>query len=213
MRVRTATVLGTVAALSWVAAAAGTARAQYVTPASYTGTPGQGQAQGGSLNYFDDTGSQLTDGALGADNWGADLGNGSAYEWVGWISVDPTFTFTFSAPVSLSAVEFGFNRGEGSGIYLPSSVTIDGVTTALTGTEIANGTRGFVSLGTTFTGTSLTITVADADAGRWIFLDEVRFVSAAAAVPELGTLPLAASGLLPLAAVWVTRRRGRRQRA
>lgn len=35
---------------------------------------------------------KLTDGRTGAPNWDADLGYGSAYEWVGWLSVDPVIT-------------------------------------------------------------------------------------------------------------------------
>ena len=64
--------------------------AQVVIPTGYTATPGEGQAQGGSYNYFDDTGHQLTDGVFGVNDWTANLGHGNAYEWVGWISVDPS---------------------------------------------------------------------------------------------------------------------------
>src|SRR5262245_4863952 len=52
------------------------AHAQFIVPASYTSTPGQGQAEGGSLNYFDDGGVQLTDTILGVNDWQANLGNG-----------------------------------------------------------------------------------------------------------------------------------------
>ncbi|MFM7696730.1 MAG: hypothetical protein ACKO6G_08675, partial [Vulcanococcus sp.] len=58
------------------------------SPVNYTATPAEGQAQGGSYNYFDDTGSQLTDDILGYYDWTANLGNGQAYEWVGWRLVD-----------------------------------------------------------------------------------------------------------------------------
>lgn len=168
------------------------AQAQFIVPSSYTLTPGQGQAQGGSFNYFDDGGVQLTDGILGADNWQADLGNGSAFEWVGWRNVDPTATFTFSAPVNLSQIQISFNRTQGAGIFLPQSVTIDGAVTNLTGTEIADNTRGFLSFPTNFSGTSITIDLADGTSDRWIFVDEVRFVSrtVGAAAPEPGTLGL-----------------------
>ena len=54
-----------------------------VVPSSYTATAGEGLAQGGNFNYFDNTGMQLTDGVTGVNDWTANLGNGSAYEWVG----------------------------------------------------------------------------------------------------------------------------------
>jgi hypothetical protein len=121
--------------------------------------------------------------------------------------VDPTFSFTFASPVSLSSVQIGFNRAQGSGIFLPTQVTVNGVLTSLTGTEITDGTRGFLTFNTAFSGTSLSVSLADGDAGRWTFVDEVRFVSAAA-VPEPGALVLASLGL-PVLAVGMIRRRRR----
>jgi hypothetical protein len=173
------------------------AQAQFVVPTSYTATPAQGQAQGGSFNYFDDGGVQLTDGILGANDWAANLGNGNAYEWVGWISVDPTMTFTFSAPVNITQVQIGFNRG-GGGVNLPTTVTVNGGVTNLTGEEISLGTRGFLNFNTTFTGNNLIVSLADNNAGSWIFVDEVRFVGApvASSAPEPGTLALLGMGML-----------------
>src|SRR5580693_1478272 len=55
-----------------------------LVPISYTATPGEGTNQGGYYNYFDDTGHQLTNGIYGVNDYSADLGNGPAYEWVGW---------------------------------------------------------------------------------------------------------------------------------
>jgi hypothetical protein len=50
----------------------------YIVPLNYTATPGQGQTQGGTYNYFDDTNNQLIDGILGVNDWTANLGNGAA---------------------------------------------------------------------------------------------------------------------------------------
>ena len=176
------------------AAMASPAMAQFVTPVSYTATPGQGQAQGGSFNYFDDTGTQLTDSVLGANNFAANLGNGPAFEWVGWISAEPTFTFTFAQPVTLSQVQIGLNRDTGAGINLPTGVNIGGTLFGINQTDLANNSRGFLSFATNFTGTSLTISLTDNNTGSWIFVDEVRFVSAVAA-PEPGTLGLLLLGM------------------
>src|SRR5580692_6062496 len=96
-----------------------------LVPISYTATPGEGIAQGGYYNYFDDTGHQLTDGIYGVNDWSANLGNGIAYEWVGWRVADPTITFQFSTPVTINQVGIDFNKTTSDMIFLPSSVTID----------------------------------------------------------------------------------------
>jgi hypothetical protein len=95
------------------------ARAQLVTPVSYTATPGET----GLFTYFDDTGAQLTDGVLGANDWTLNLGQGNAQEWVGWVIVEPVLTFTFTGSPTLHEVQIGFNRDEnGGGIFLPTRV-------------------------------------------------------------------------------------------
>ena len=190
----------------------GGAWAGFVAPASYVATPGQGQAQGGVFNYFDDTGSQLTDSVLGVNDWTANLGNGPAYEWVAWRTVDPTITFTFSAPVTIDQVDIDFNHTEVAGIYLPPSVTINGEPFVVGANAIPDFSRGWLSfpLAAPFTGTSLTVSLSDADASRWIFVDEFRFQgTAVAAVPEPGIIPtvLAFTGGVALGIVRARRRK------
>ena len=159
----------------------GSLRAQFVMPTSYTITPGQGTADDGTYNYFDDGGGQLTDGIFGGPLWYDDLGNGNAYEWVGWRTVNPTLTFSFSPAVSIASVTLGFSRGSGGGVFLPSSVTIAGQSFTLTGEEFSDNLRQDLvfTLATPFTGGDLAINLSDEN-GNWIFLDEVRFT----AVPE-----------------------------
>ncbi|MBC8137395.1 MAG: PEP-CTERM sorting domain-containing protein [Fibrella sp.] len=184
------------------------ASAQFVTPTSYTLTPGEGTAQGGSFNYFDDGGTQLTDNILGVDNWTADLGNGPAQQWVGWIVANPAASFAFTAPVSISQVQIGFNRAQGAGIFLPPTVNINGQLFALTGTELADNTRGFVNFDVNFTGTTLPLSLVDGTGSAWIFVDEVRFVGAeVATVPEPSALALAIPALGMIGAMVVARRR------
>ena len=113
--------------------------------------------------------------------------------------------FREDAYVNLSQVQIGFNRAQGAGIFLPSTVTVNSVVNNLTGSELTDNTRGFLTFPTTFSGTALTISLADSS-NSWIFVDEVRFVQAASsAAPEPATLTLLLVGGLTL-----VRRRSRR---
>ena len=77
----------------------------YVPVLSYTAPPGDT----GMVTYLDETGNQLSDGVTGTDDILSDLGNGTAYEWVGWTDLtEPvTLTFTLPAETKVSAVEIG----------------------------------------------------------------------------------------------------------
>jgi len=141
-----------------------------ITPSWYTTTPGEG-------SYIDDTGQQLIDGIIGTNEFETDLGNGSAYEWIGWIVTDPVINFTFNSSVTISQVLIGFNRYAAAGIYLPKNITINGKSFTLTGTEIADRARGFLTFNGPFTGSTVNISLSDGDNNRWIFVDEVQFVS------------------------------------
>ena len=153
---------------------------EVVMPVSYVSTPGQGRPLG-LYDYFDDTGSQLTDGAIGMNNVVADLGNGPAYEWVAWKTVEPTITFTFSEPlVLITSVQLGLARSDGlNRIHLPSTVTVGGTMFAPSGVEIANDTRGFLTFSGSWSGTNIAIQLSDNDPAWWVFLDEVRFIGQA----------------------------------
>lgn len=182
--------------------------AAQITPISYTATPGEGQAQQGTYNYFDDTGRQLTDNVFGVNNWAADLGNGNAYEWVGWRVANPTVTFTFSAPVTLNQVIIGFNHTEAAGIFLPATVTIGGVNNGVLASAIADNTRGSLTFNVNLNNiTSTTISFTDSDPTRWVFVDEVQFFGDTA-VPEPATWGWVGAGL---AALWVRSQRGARR--
>jgi hypothetical protein len=153
---------------------------EVVMPVSYVSTPGEGRPLG-LYDYFDDTGSQLTDGVIGVDNVIADLGNGPAYEWVAWKTVEPTITFTFSdAVVMITSVQLGLARSEGvNRIHLPRTVTIGGTKFAPSGVEIANDARGFLTFSGSWSGTNIAIQFSDNDPTWWVFLDEVRFIGQA----------------------------------
>lgn len=128
-------------------AAASVAAAQ--TPVAYSMENGQGVATGGSYNYWDQTyngtGStttdgaflsgglgQLTDGIVGGQDWQSDLGNGNAYEWVGWYNIQPTITFDYGSVVNLDSMEFHANNNKQGGVFLWDAIDFsfsdDGVT-------------------------------------------------------------------------------------
>ena len=187
-------------------------RAAVLTPTSYVATRGEGVAQVGSWNYFDETGRQLTDGFRGVDDWTENLGHGIAYEWVAWRKVNPTLTFNFAGVVTIDKVFIDFERWEyRSAIYLPSNVNIGGTDFSLAGDEIPDYTHGTIEFPGAWTGSSLTITLTPRSGGwtfgrYWTFVDEVQF----SGIPEPSAAALIAGlGLVGFGAL----RRGRGQRS
>ncbi len=176
-----------------------TAVAAALVPASYTATPGEGIAQGGTFNYFDDTGGQLTDGIYGANDWSADLGNGNAYEWVGWTVANPSITFQFSGPVTISQVGIDFNRNEEAPqIFLPNSVNVGGNGFTVAPNAIPDDSRGTLFFNGSWTGTTLTINLADANTARWIFVDEITFNGVSVPEPSVFMLLTVGFGWLAM---------------
>lgn len=186
--------------------AAASASAQFVAPTSYTATGAEGTTVGGSWEYFDDGGTQLTDGIFGIDAWSADLGQGNAQEWVGWYTTPATITFTFPVAVTVTAVTLGLARSEAAGIFIPPSITVGTETFALAPDTFPDGTRANLTftLAQPILGTQLTVNV-NSTPGQWAFLDEVQI---AAAVPEPATGASLGLGLAALALLSL-RRRGR----
>ncbi len=154
----------------------------------------------GSYTYYDDTGHQITDGIIGADNWSADLGNGPAYEWVGWSVANPTITFFFNDPVTISTVDIGLNHSESGRIYIPGQVRIGGTAFSVSPSALDDGKRGFLSFNGNWSGTTLEIILSDNGGDlTWIFVDEIKFGDTAP-VPEPSTYlaGLSALGMLGL---------------
>lgn len=147
----------------------GLALAGAVKPISYTATLGET----GFYHFYDETGKQLIDDMLGSNNWQENLGKGNAYEWMGWLTSNPSLRFTFNGAVKIDQILIGFYRGDS--IALPKKVIINNKSFALTGTEIAAGKRGFLKFNGPFTGTLINIDLIDDNASSWIFVDEIQF--------------------------------------
>jgi hypothetical protein len=140
---------------------------------SYTTPPGET----GMVSFFDDTGAQLADGLLGADDFLSDQGLGTAYEWVGWTDLtDPvTLTFTLQADVSIAAVQIGFNHREGLGVFVPSRVTINSVSFEPAENDVPNNQRSDLTFTGPFNGPVVDIVLHHRSRG-WILVDEVHFI-------------------------------------
>lgn len=170
-------------------------QAAALIPSSYSYMmPPEGTAQGGSYDYFDETGVQLIDGLYGVNDWQANLGNGPAYEWVGWAENPGILMVDFGTTVTVTGVSIGFNRAEWANIYLPADVLIDGYMFILTGSEIADNTRGTLSFPISWTGQFLPVALLDLSMSTWIFIDEMTFVPEPGAYAFVAGLGLLAFG-------------------
>jgi hypothetical protein len=140
----------------------------------YTASPGET----GMVNFFDETGSQLSDGVVGSDDILADLGKGTAYEWVGWTEQTEPVTLTFSVPdgARISGVQIGFNHRDGLGVFIPMSVTINGTNFGLDADAVANNHRADLTFSGAFQGPLMEIVLHHRGRG-WILVDEVRFLA------------------------------------
>jgi hypothetical protein len=139
-----------------------------VLPVSYTATAGD-------RTYLDDTGKQLFDTVLGGDLFNAKVTGVAAYEWVGWANKDASLSFEFAQERKFSKVRIGFNHNETAGILLPKNVVINNQVFPLTGSEVPNLKRGFVTLDVNFSATTVNIKLERNPSRQWMMVDEIRF--------------------------------------
>ena len=143
-----------------------------VTPLGYTAPVGET----GMVNFFDESGIQLIDGVKGTNDFLADLGQGSAYEWVGWTDLtEPvSLTFTFEGEGTFASIEIGVNHREGLGVFVPEIVTINGVDFKLAADEVPNNQRKDIVFTGPFNGPEVQIVLHHRGRG-WILVDEIHF--------------------------------------
>jgi hypothetical protein len=144
-----------------------------ITILSYIAPPGET----GMVAYIDDTGNQLADGILGADDILTDRGSGTAYEWVGWTDLTEPVTLTFSlqGDASIGAVEIGLNHRDGFGVFVPNRVTINGQSFELAADAVPNNQRRDLTFTGPFNGPTVTVVLNHRGRG-WILIDEVSFI-------------------------------------
>lgn len=166
-----------------------------IVPTSYSFNMGPG--------YWDDTGSQLTDGQYAPLIPGVSL---TSYEWVGWDGGNPSITFNFGSVVSINQVSLSMANWTAAAVYLPEAIVIGGTAFTVNPLAYPNLDHALLTFDIGWTGSSLVIDL-DSSHNRWIFIDEVVFNEGPAAgsgntVPDASaTLPLIASALAGMVAL------------
>ena len=182
MTIKSAIALSALAAMGL----ASNAYAGNVTAASYTlSLPGDGNAQGGTYNYFDETRRQLIDGKYGNNIWQSDLGNGPAYEWVGWanrgsVNVD----FNMGGSKHVDSISVGTVQDFLGDVVVPNvSIysSFDNLHWAFAGQLLtsASSANNFQHFELTLNGLNITAPFIRVNLSEaypaWIFTDEVDF--------------------------------------
>ena len=139
----------------------------------------------GSYQYHDWTGEQLIDGEYGIAPWSADLGNGNAYEWLGW-SNDPivNIDFDFGEITQVDRILVGTTQDHPADVVLPSIDIYSGeagnwtlvksqITPESTDNNNIYRTYAFELLG--LNTRYVRVTLKHSLDGPWTFVDEVDF--------------------------------------
>lgn len=149
-----------------------------------------GEGQSDNNNGYDQLATgQLLDGVRGSDAWPDDLGNGNAYEWVGWYAPyagNPMVLFQFGGQRVFETITIGINNWDPGDVTQPYQIDFafseDGVnfgtplsfsTADGTMEQIPAGYRGDLTFDVSGqTGAYANITFYNP---YWTFIDEVVF--------------------------------------
>jgi hypothetical protein len=161
--------------------------------------------------YWDDTGSQLTDGLYNALIPGVNLATPDAYNWVGFSGGTPSVTFNFGSSVTINNLTLSMANWTPAGVYLPNLVAINSSNFAVNPASYPNMDHVLLSFGGGWTGSSLTLALTPAYAGVWTFIDEVTFTKADATIRPGNAVPDATAALplmtVALAGLFLARRK------
>lgn len=163
----------------------------------------------GSYNYSDWGGVQITDGHYGTAPWYADLGNGPAYEWVGWVhDARVNIDFDLGSATNINKINIGTVQDHVNDVVIPSAElfsSLDGVTWSSLSSIYSpesplnnnlHKTLEFDNLSAT--SQYFRISLMHSLNGPWTFVDEVDFYQDVAAVPEPSVAILIATGFIGL---------------
>ncbi len=218
----TKTLARRLAAVATAMLCAGAAQAAQLVVTSYDMPNGDGQANGGTWNYWDahytgngatttdglsgstlDSGlGKLTDGVIATSPWYEVSDSNGTGQYVGWELPDvATITFHFAAPVALDEIKLYVDNSHSGGVYAPEAVVVDG--TAYDNPAWASPSAPQVidltGLGIASDQVTLTLRSFDPNPGFWVFLSEAQFFGTASVVPEPGNVALMLAGLSMLA--------------
>ncbi len=187
-----------------------------LAPTSYSMPNGDGQASGGTYNYWDrnytGTGStttdgaalsgglgKLTDGVVSTQPWYLVSNNAGTGDYVGWyspVTLDPVLTFNFAGSPVINGVTIQLDNTQVGGVYAPRAILIDGVSHSFT--PPSAGTVGSISFtGLNLLGGSHTVEF-DQQLPSWTFVSEISFDGSSSAIPEPAAIALLGVGLVGL---------------
>ena len=196
-----------------LAASVAAAHAAPLTVTSYDMPNGDGQAHGGTYNYWDGTydgsgdptvdGSflsggtgALTDGHITTQFWSSVSNESGTGPYVGWRDTNPTIVFHFADTVTVHGIRLYFDNSNDGGVTAPSGFVLGGTTYLNPSWNAASPSNTFSVHELDVTGDSVTLQLLDPTS--WIFLSEIRFFGVegtASAVPEPSGLALMLGGV------------------
>ena len=214
-------IIRTLLALAALACATTVAQSADLAVSRYSMHNGDGQAHGGSYNYWDGTydgrgrtsvdgawlhggTGALTDGVIATDPWYAVSSYSGTGPYVGWIDTSPTITFHFASSVTIDSITLYVDNSNDGGVTAPSGVVVDGRTFENPSWDSDAPSNTITLNGLDIVGDKVTLQLLDPT--RWIFVSEIQFDGMlTSAVPEPSGLGLMLCGLA--LAGWSARRR------
>ncbi len=201
------------------------AQAAPVAPLSYDMLNGDGQAHGGSYNYWDKfytgTGNtttdqaplsgglgDLTDGVIATQSWNFVENVDGTGPYVGWVYLDPTITFHFDGTVTINTVHLSVDYPfqEFGHVAPPASIDVVMGTNSQTFTIVIPTDYGPYTIALSLSGWSGdTLSITLHRSNDFVFLSEVQFDGNPVPLPS--TMLLLGPGLLGLAG-WRRFRKG-----
>ena len=142
----------------------------------------------GAFEYNDEKGNQLVDGKRGSDQfWYDNLGNGPAYEWVGWLHKPVVnIDFSFGQLFHFDSVTIGSIQDHSDDVVIPNIellISSDGVSWSSIAsvinpeTEQNNYARQDITITNlnTYQTSLVRVSLKHALDGPWTFVDEIDF--------------------------------------
>jgi hypothetical protein len=176
---------------------------------------GDGQAQGGWLNYWDATYSncvandcttdglsgsylsgglgKLTDGIVATQPWYDVSDAAGTGQYVGWLSSNPMINFNFAGGEVVNEVKLFVDNSHVGGVAAPVSIVINGITYFNPPSATPSTPEVIDITGLHLTGASVSVTLNNPNS--WVFMSEAQFITG---VPEPSTWAMTLVGFAGL---------------